>query len=117
MVGVPRYKEIFMSAKNIALATAAAGAWLIATPGTGEARIVCEGEFQVNSGQYIATPACADRYLAQVARGYGMRVSHIDIRNPSVKARVCEFVGNDIRLQTICSGWRNNQFGGPRMGF
>jgi hypothetical protein len=94
---------------------AAAAAGML--PAKSEARIVCDKEFQVVSGAPIATPACADRYLATVAQGYGMRVTHVDIRNPSVKARVCEFVGNDIRLRTICSGWRNDHFGGPRIGF
>ncbi len=106
-----------MSTRSIASATFMAAAVLVSLPGAGEARIVCDNEFQVVGGAPIATPACADRYLAKVAQGYGMRVSHVDIRNPSVKARVCEFVGSDFRLSTICSGWRNDHFGGPRMGF
>lgn len=106
-----------MSIKLIASSTFIAAAFLVSLPTASEARIVCDREFQLNRDGAVATPACADRYLAQVARGYGMRVSHVDVRNPSVKARVCEFVGNDIRLQSICSGWRNNHFGGPRMGF
>jgi hypothetical protein len=105
-----------MPAKIIASSSLIAAALLVSLPSTGQARIVCDREFQLNREGAIATPACGDRYLAKVAQGYGMRVSHVDVRNPSVKARVCEFVGNDIRLQTICSGWRNNQFGGPRMG-
>jgi hypothetical protein len=106
-----------MPAKTIASATFIAAALLVSLPGTGQARIVCDNEFQVVSGSPIATPACADRYLAKVAQGYGMRVSHVDIRNPGTKARVCEFVGNDFRLRSICSGWRNDSFGGPRIGF
>ena len=106
-----------MPAKIIAASALAAAALLVSLPTSSEARIACDREFQLNRDGAIATPACADRYLAQVAQSYGMRVSYIDVRNPSVKQRVCEFVGNDIRLQTICSGWRNNQSGGPRMGF
>ncbi len=106
-----------MPAKTIASATFVAAALLVSLPSTGQARIVCDNEFQVVSGSPIATPACADRYLARVAQGYGMRVTHVDIRNPGTKARVCEFVGNDIRLRSICSGWRNDNFGGPRFGF
>lgn len=81
-----------------------------------EARIVCENEFQIVQGSPIATPLCADRYLARVARGYGMRVSDIDVRNPSVKRRVCEFIGNDNRVYSICSGWRPDQ-GSHTWGF
>ncbi|HWB45215.1 MAG TPA: hypothetical protein VG900_07205 [Hyphomicrobiaceae bacterium] len=71
-----------------------------------EARIVCENEFQIVQGSPVATPLCADRYLARVARNYGMRVSEADLRNPSVKRRVCAFIGNDNRVYSICSGWR-----------
>jgi hypothetical protein len=105
-----------MPAKLIASSSLIAAALLVSFPAASEARIVCDNEFQLVQGAPVATPACADRYLARVAQGYGMRVSHLDVRNPSVKQRVCEFVGNDIRLQSICSGWRNNHFGGPRIG-
>jgi len=106
-----------MPAKIIAASTLIAAALLVSLPTASEARIACDREFQLNREGAIATPGCADRYLAQVARSYGMQVTHVDIRSPSMKQRVCEFVGNDIRLQSICSGWRNNQSGGPRMGF
>ena len=100
-----------MPAKLIASSTFVAAALLVSLPSAGEARIACDREFQLNREGAVATPACADRYLAKVAQTYGMRVSHVDVRNPSVKARVCQFVGNDIRLQSICSGWRNDNPG------
>jgi hypothetical protein len=106
-----------MSYTKFAAGPALAAALVALLPSTGQARIVCDNEFQVVQGSPIATPACGDRYLARVAQGYGMRVNHVDIRNPGTKARVCEFVGNDIRLRSICSGWRNDTFGGPRIGF
>ena len=106
-----------MSFMKYATAPVLATALMALLPASGQARIVCDNEFQVVQGSPIAAPACADRYLARVAQGYGMRVTHVDIRNPGVKARVCEFVGNDIRLRSICSGWRNDHFGGPRIGF
>lgn len=81
-----------------------------------EARIECQNEFQIVQGSPIATPLCADRYLANVARGYGMRVAATDLHNPSVKRRVCEFVGNDNRVYSICSGWRPDQ-GSHSWGF
>jgi hypothetical protein len=79
-------------------------------PQHAQARIVCDREFQANSGH--ATPHCADQYLAQVARSYGMRVSAADIGSPSTKRSVCEFIGNDNRVYGICSGWRTDR-GGP----
>lgn len=104
-----------MPIKTLASATFIAAALLLAFPGAGEARIQCDKEFQISSSGPIATPACADRYLADIARRYGMRVTYRDVRNPSVKQQVCEFVGNDIRLRTICSGWRNDGLGGSRI--
>lgn len=104
-----------MTVLKFASAAALASVLMVSFSGTGQARIVCDKEFQIVSGTPVATPACADRYLARVAQGYGMRVTHVDVRNPGVKQRVCEFVGNDIRLQSICSGWRNDHPGGIRI--
>jgi hypothetical protein len=74
-----------------------------------EARIRCDGEFQVNSGQRIATPYCEDSYLAQVARSYGSRVSAAQLRNSVFeKTRVCRFVGADIRVRSICDPYRGD---------
>lgn len=73
-----------------------------------EAAIRCEGAYQVVRGDLIATPYCEDNYLAFVARDHGMRVSGRAIRaSYNTKRRVCEFVGHDIRVQSICSGLTN----------
>ncbi len=70
-----------------------------------EARIRCVEGFQISNGQRISTPFCQDSYLAKVAREYGQRVSAAAIRrNPSVKRRVCHFVGHDVRAQQACVG-------------
>ncbi len=66
--------------------------------------INCNGNFQVQrNGPPIATPYCEDTYLAQVAREYGMAVSAAAVRNnPSVKEKVCRFVGEDNRVRDTC---------------
>lgn len=67
------------------------------------AGIVCKESYQVVRGQEIATPYCADNYLAQVARLYGMRVSNAEVRsNPNRKREVCRFIGHDIRVSDNC---------------
>ena len=86
----------------------------LASLGSAQARIVCEDQFQIVDGNAISTPYCADRYLAHVARTYGMKVTAKDVRNPSTKRRVCEFMGYDNRVYSICSGWRNNGGNVPR---
>lgn len=77
-----------------------------------EARIRCEGPWQIVQGNKIATPYCGDNYLATVARGYGSKVSARTIRqNPNKKREICEWIGHDIRVQDICAGFRNNDGG------
>lgn len=72
--------------------------------------ITCNGNFQVQSnGREIATPYCEDDNLAQVARGYGMKVSADAIRNnPSVKEKVCQIAGDDNRVRDTCAPFVNN---------
>lgn len=70
-----------------------------------EARIRCDGRFQIVKGAGpIATPYCEDRFLAQVARSsYGVSTSFAAIRaNVHEKERVCRMVGHDARLSDIC---------------
>ncbi len=92
--------------KIIAAAALAISAAALLAQAPAQARPVCEAEFQANTG--TATPYCSDHYLAQVARSYGMRVSVADVRNPGTKRQVCEFIGYDNRVYSICSGWRND---------
>jgi hypothetical protein len=77
---------------------------------TPAAAITCEGNFQVqSSGARIATPYCQDGYLAAVAREYGARTSAQAMRwNPSEKARICRFIGDDNRVRDTCQGYRDN---------
>ena len=89
----------------VAIATGAVSAWPLAA----EARIRCEGPFQVVPGQgNLATPYCEDEYLAQVARGYGIQVSGRVIRgNPDKKEEVCRAIGHDSRVNDICIKYLN----------
>lgn len=76
----------------------------------GEARIRCNGAYQVVPGHgELATPYCEDNYLAEVARGYGIRISARAIRsNPSRKEEVCRAVGHDGRVYATCLKYRND---------
>jgi hypothetical protein len=68
-----------------------------------EARIICDGSYQIVQGRPIATPYCRDQNLAIVARSYGIRVSAERMRHDeSAKADVCRFIGNDIRVREAC---------------
>lgn len=73
-----------------------------------EARIKCNGAYQVVRGQgQIATPYCEDEYLARVARGYRVRVSGSAIRrSPARKEEVCRHIGHDGRVSGICQPYR-----------
>lgn len=90
----------------VAALLAVSASLMMASPA--DARIRCDGRFQIVKGQSLSTPYCEDEYLATVARGYGVRVSGQAVRNdPSVKANVCRFVGGDPRVQDICIGYRD----------
>lgn len=80
-----------------------AGVVLVAFSGAVEARIKCRNGAQFVDGNYLVTPYCQDKLLAQVAREYGMRVSDGRIRNnPNFKREVCRLVGQDIRISEHC---------------
>ena len=60
-------------------------------------------DFQVVKGELLATPYCADEYLAQVAREYGIKVTAAQIRNnPNLKRNVCRTVFTDNRVFLTC---------------
>jgi hypothetical protein len=85
-------------------------AGLTILPVAAHARIVCDGSYQIIHGQPHATPYCQDENLARVARSYGMQVSGAMMRNsPSAKARVCRFIGQDIRVREACHGYRDDE--------
>jgi len=94
-----------------AIACVAGAAWVFAT-GSAQARIQCDGAFQIIKGQPHATPYCEDAYLGAVARKYGMRVSDAAIRNsPGTKRDVCRAIGSDTRVWNICASVLDR--GGP----
>jgi hypothetical protein len=96
-----------------AAATAILSAAAFAPTDRAEARIACDGPYQIVQGSPLATPYCEDNYLAAVARGYGIRVSDAAVRqNPSVKAEVCRTVGHDNRVRQICAGYLPGDHGG-----
>ncbi len=84
----------------------------ILMPVPAEAKIRCKGPYQIIKGVgHLSTPYCEDNYLAAVAAKYGSRVSAKSIRNnPNKKQEVCQLVGHDTRVSSICSQY--NDFGG-----
>ena len=88
--------------KMLFLATSA-----LAVASSANARIVCHDSYQVVAGQEISTPYCQDNNLAQVARGYGRRLSDAEVRNnPALKNELCRYLGSDIRVQSACASTR-----------
>lgn len=102
-----------MNRFSIASTAFAAASLLMVLPhGAAQARIACDGNYQIVQGNPIATPYCQEHNLARVARGYGMRVSFESIRrSESVKADVCRTIGHDNRVRETCLLYRND--GGP----
>lgn len=101
----------------MALTLAVSSLDLLAAP-PADARMRCDGNYQIINGQPHATPYCQDENLAQVARSYGMRVSGSAMRNsPGEKQRVCAFLGSDIRVREACHGYGQDGRGGPVLRF
>jgi len=91
--------------RNIALTGAALAVMTGLSIVSAEARIRCDGAFQVIAqGERIATPYCEDQYLAVVAqRSYGVSTSGNAVRhNVHEKERVCRIIGHDARVNDIC---------------
>jgi hypothetical protein len=71
-----------------------------------EARIKCQGNFQVTKYGLIATPYCEEAQIARVARSYGERVTAAEVRNnPNKKVYLCRRFGGDNRLKGSCAGY------------
>ena len=103
-----------MTRLSIAPATVLAAVLVALSAGSAQARIACDGSFQIVQGQPISTPYCRDQTLARVARSYGMRVSDAAIRNSeSVKGQVCRTIGHDLRVREVCQPYRD--FDGPSL--
>ncbi|MBX9587842.1 MAG: hypothetical protein K2X43_00965 [Hyphomonadaceae bacterium] len=93
--------------KRFSIAAIALGAVLTAPSDGAQARIVCDGNFQIVQGRPIATPYCQEQNLARIARSYGMRASFDQIRaSISVKGQVCRAIGHDIRVRETCQPYR-----------
>ncbi len=99
------------SIRFVVMGVLLAVAMLMVFPSGVEARIQCNGPFQVVRGAgEIATPYCEDEYLARVARSYGIRVSGGAIRrSPSRKEEVCRAIGHDSRVYDICIKYREGR--------
>jgi len=96
-----------------ATAIVSALAFVSAPAHRAQARIACDGPYQIVQGSALATPYCEDAYLAAVARGYGIRISDVAVRqNPNIKAEVCRAVGHDNRVRQICAGYLPGDRGG-----
>lgn len=73
----------------------------VSTPA--HAAIKCRNGAQLVGGDYISTPYCQDKLLAEVAREYGFNVSFDQIRNnPNTKRNICVYLLRDIRVQENC---------------
>jgi hypothetical protein len=79
-----------------------------------DARIRCQGEFQITQKYgLIATPYCGDEEIARVANNYGWRVSPAEVHNnPLTKVYLCQTIGYDWRLQSPCVGYSLRGHGG-----
>ena len=70
-------------------------------PHAAEARIKCDGRYQVTKHGLISTPYCEDNYLAAIA-GYNARALR---QNPHLKQQACYEVGHDPRVRDLCLGY------------
>jgi hypothetical protein len=76
----------------------------IATPV--QARIQCQGNFQMSKYGPIATPYCEEEQIARVAQSYGWKVTAQQVhQDPLKKVYVCQVLGNDNRLKGSCAGY------------
>lgn len=82
----------------------------IATPA--QARILCQGNFQVGPYGLIATPYCEEEEIARVAQSRGFKVSAQEVHsNPLKKVYLCQVIGFDNRLKGSCAGYGPDSYG------
>jgi hypothetical protein len=93
------------------LAVAALLAFAVASPA--EARIQCQGNFQVTKQNgLIATPYCEEEEIARVARSYGANVTGAEVHNDALKkVYLCQVYGYDNRLKGSCAGYSPEFYG------
>jgi hypothetical protein len=100
-----------MTRMKIAAAAALASGFIALAQGGAEARIVCDGNYQIVRGQPVSTLYCREQNLARVARTFGWRITVAEIRaSESKKAQVCRAIGFDNRVSQICGPYQ--PFGG-----
>ena len=98
-----------MNRSKIITSLAIASGLFVVTQGGAEARIACDGNFQIVNGLPVSTPYCRDLNLVNVARSYGWKVSFEAIRSSeSTKAEVCRAIGHDNRVREACALYRND---------
>ena len=69
--------------------------------------IKCSGITQINKNSRIITPYCEHEHMAKIARTYGIKTTGRRLRNNiNHKQRVCEHIGHDTRLSSVCGGLR-----------
>jgi hypothetical protein len=63
----------------------------------------CENGAQLVKGNWMATPWCQDKLLAEVANARGFKTTFAAIRNdPNHKKELCRFLFTDIRVEGTC---------------
>ncbi|MEO0619533.1 MAG: hypothetical protein AAFZ01_09655 [Pseudomonadota bacterium] len=106
---------ITRNALSALMITAGAAFIATATTATPAHAIKCRGNVQINKSSQIITPFCEHEQMAKVARSYGVKTTGRRLRNNiNHKARVCEFIGHDIRLGSVCGGLRRFENRGGR---
>jgi len=79
---------------------------IAAAPEPAEAKIKCQGIFQVTKNGLISTPYCQETEIARVARSYGWKVTDAQVRNdPLKKVYICQALGGDTRLKGACGAY------------
>jgi hypothetical protein len=98
-----------MTKRTIFAAVALASGIFVLGQGGADARIVCDGNYQVVDGIPVSTPLCRDRMLVHVARSRGWHVSEYDIRySDSIKGAVCRAIGFDNRVREVCGPYSSD---------
>ncbi len=92
--------------------SALAAAVLAAIAMPAQARIQCQGNFQVGPYGLIATPYCEEEQIARVAQSRGFNVSAAEVHNNALKkVYLCQVIGFDNRLKGSCAGYGPDSFG------
>lgn len=84
----------------------------LAAASPAEARIQCQGQFQVTKYGLISTPYCEGENIARVARSHGVNVTGAQVRNNALKkVYLCQTLGHDIRMKGSCGAYAPELYG------